>query len=401
VNWVYVAATLWALILVVVCCRVIVSPYGSSVYPIYADAARNWLAGLDLYGEGSGYRYSPLVAILLVPLSLVPDVLGGVLWRLLNAGTFLGALAWWSRSALPVSLTQNQRAVLFLLIAPLSIGCLNNGQSNPLVLGLLLAAVSGVAGQRWNLTSLCLALASLFKIYPIALGLLLVALYPRHLLGRLALALSLGLLLPFLFQQPSYVATQYSGWLHHLRTDDRHDLPLDLTYRDVRLLCRVWLEPLSPATYVALQVLAGAGIAGLCLAARRRLQASLLAVVLGLGCCWMTLFGPATESCTYILLAPSLAWAVIDLWPRGREQSPWPQRTAGYAVLASYLLLVTAQSAVWVRDGKDFRHLGPQPFAGLLLLGVLVVSSMAAIPPRAPVAFAGSVSYDSRPKRGE
>src|SRR5207237_4342299 len=116
------------------------------------------------------------------------------------------ALAWWLRAAAPRTLSAPGGAILFLLILPLSLGSLHNGQPNTLIIGLLLAALAGCAGERWNLAAACLALATALKIYPLALGLLLAVLYPRRLAPRLLLALVLAGLLPFLLQQPDYVA---------------------------------------------------------------------------------------------------------------------------------------------------------------------------------------------------
>src|SRR5207245_11703816 len=105
-------------------------------------------------------------------------------------------------SVLSVCLTRSQQALLFLLAVPLSIGCLNNGQSNVLIIALLLGATAAIQMGRWNLAAGCLALAVLFKIYPIALGLLFSLLFPRKFGSRFFLALLLGLVLPFLLQNP-------------------------------------------------------------------------------------------------------------------------------------------------------------------------------------------------------
>src|SRR5438128_4019799 len=84
------AISVWATLLLVICVRSLLRPQTNSVYPIFATAARNFLAGADLYGGAGGvYRYSPLVAALFVPLSDFSDALGGVLWRLLNAAVYL------------------------------------------------------------------------------------------------------------------------------------------------------------------------------------------------------------------------------------------------------------------------------------------------------------------------
>ncbi len=373
-RWERLALGIWMIILLVICVRVSLRPALNSVYPIFAHAARGWLAGVDLYrAPGDPYRYSPLITLLLVPFSVLPDQLGGVFWRLLNGSVYLGALAWWGRVALPRQLTTTQLAILFLLVIPLSVGSLNNGQSNALVLGLLLATMAAAASDRWNLASGCLALACLFKVYPLAVGLLLAVVFPQRFAGRLALALAAGLVMPFFFQEPHYLLTQYADWLQLLCTDDRQSMPVKLWYRDLRLLCHTCHLELGPTTYLAIQLLAAAAIAGICIARRRARQSrnEQLTSLLGLGCCWMTLFGSATESCTYILVAPSLAWALMDSWLYGR---PFWIRSG---LLASYGLFMAAEFAVWIPGAaRPFHSLGIHPLAALILLICLLFTSL-------------------------
>jgi hypothetical protein len=366
-----IATIIWALILAAIFGRLLLSPRGQGVYPIFTEAARHWLHAKDLYRPtGEAYRYSPLVAVFFVPFSWLPDRAGGILWRFVNAAAYIGALAWWCRTVLPASLTAKQRALFFLLVVPLSVGSLNNGQSNPLVLGLLLAAGAAVLVERWNLASSCIAVACLFKLYPIAFGLLLVLGYPRKLGLRLVAAIVIGLAAPFLLGRFDYVLEQYCGWIQHLATDDRQTWPLAGGYRDVRMLFRLWFTPLSGSTYLVVQTLAGAGIALACLWNRSTTQSarSFLTSALVLGCCWMTLFGPATESSTYMLVAPALAWAIVEAW---RRRQGWAAR--GILVM-SFALFTTTQVLLWFPGGARFQNLGSQPCAGLLLFGVLVVA---------------------------
>jgi hypothetical protein len=254
--------------------------------------------------------------------------------------------------------------VLFLLVLPFAIGNMNNGQANPLVLGLVLAGVAAAAGHRWNWAAAWTALACFLKIYPVAMGLLLSAMYPRRFAGRFALMLAGGLLLPFLLQRPAYVAAEYDGWVRSVLGDDRSILAAEFAYRDLALLCRAWLIPLSPGGYRAIQVLAGAGIAVLCLAGRRGgwQEHRTLALLFTLGSCWMTLFGPATESCTYLLLAPALAVAVREAWLPGGSVA------ARVTVMVCYGLMAVATAACWFPAGRSFQALGPQPAAALVFL---------------------------------
>src|SRR5690349_357426 len=82
------ALWLWAGVLAVITWRAFFFPHVHTVYPIFSNAARNWLASDDAYyptvdKDLDQYRYSPLVTALFVPLSFLPDNVGGIVWRLL------------------------------------------------------------------------------------------------------------------------------------------------------------------------------------------------------------------------------------------------------------------------------------------------------------------------------
>ena len=368
-----VAVLVWAAALVLLGGKALLWPHRHSVYPIFAGAGRHWREAGDLYAMPDGrepYRYSPLVAAFFVPFSLLPDGPAGLLWRLLGSAVFLSGLAWWGRTALPPGPARSRWALLLLLPAPLTLGNVHNGQANLLVLGLLLVAVAAVASDRLNVAAICLAVACVFKLYPIAVGLLLVTLGPRRLGPRLALALAVGFLLPFLLQRPGYVAAQYADWLGQMARNDRQVMPRECWYRDARLLCSRWVVPMSYGAYQAAEVIGGGVIAAACLWARRAglARPPLLALLLGLGCCWMTALGPATESSTYILLGPTAAWLLLT---GAVENHPVSLRAAW---LTGYGLLVTAQAASVLPAGwgRALQALGPQPLAALLLLGGLL-----------------------------
>ncbi|HKI31711.1 MAG TPA: glycosyltransferase 87 family protein [Gemmataceae bacterium] len=372
-HWRRAALAVWVVALILLGAKALLLPHRNTVYPIFAGAGRHWLEGADLYETPAGhdpYRYSPLVAAFFVPLSQLPDGAAGLLWRLIAAAAFLGGIAGWSRAVLPPTLTRVQRALLFLLPAPLALGNVHNGQANILIIGLLLLAVAAVARARFPLAGACLAVACLFKLYPIAVGLLLVALYPRRLAPRLALALAAGLALPFLLQRPDYVATQYVSWVKHLASNDRQVLPRAYWYRDARLLCSLWVGPMSYGAYQMLQGIGAGVVAGACLWARRSglTQGRLLTLLLGLGCCWMTALGPATESSTYVLLGPTAAWLLLS---GGAEHHPFGLRLLW---VTGYGLLVASQAASTLPGGwgRAAQSLGPQPLAALLFLGGLL-----------------------------
>jgi SAM-dependent methyltransferase len=375
-RWEKLALLTWGAALLAVCGRVLVVPKQHNTFVIYAAAGRAWLGGEDLYGrffEGLDvFRYSPLLAGLFAPLAELPLPLASVLWRLLNGGVLFGALLCWGRDVLPGPWTPARRGLLCLLVLPLAVPSLNNGQCNCLIAGLILATVAAAARQRWNLAAAAMALASLWKVYPLAAGLLLAALYPRRLAGRLALALLVAAGLPLLMQHPAYVADQYAAWVRYLGSDERQHLPLDYWLRDVRLLFRVWARPLSDSIYLVLQVTSGLACAGLCLAAKRQRwpPRRLFTLLTGLACGWMMTVGPSVESCTFVVLAPSLTAALL----RACERPGLAWKSSVLAV--SYGLFVATYLAGWFPWGKAVSNLGPQPLAALLFLGCLMAEAL-------------------------
>src|SRR5581483_3302370 len=150
----------------------------------------------------------------------------------------------------------------------------------------------------------------------------------------------------------------------YLTTDDRHGRSPAASYRDFHLLLRLIGLELPPSAYLALQLAAAAGAGAILLHGRGAGWPETLQVraVLDLGCGWMTLFGPATESCTYTLLAPTLALAGWQASRPGR--SVWT-RGLFVAIVALFLgsLILTA-----LPGGKALAFF-LNPLAALLLLG--------------------------------
>jgi hypothetical protein len=315
----------------------------------------------------------------LAPLAALPTKLGDVFWRLINASLLLGGVLAAARALAPGHLTRRQLTALLVLMFPPALGHLSNGQSNALVIGLALLAVAAVVRGRWNLAASALAVSTLFKLYPISAGLLLSVVHPRRFGPRYLAALAVGLAVPFLCQHADYVLRQYGLWFHYMIQEDRSNwnasgLPVDLA-----LLFRAWLTPIDLRTYRIIVVVAGLTFGAVCLLAVRsgRSERRTLTLVLGLACVWMTVFGPATESPTYLILAPSVAWGVITAWtePVGGRRTVAVVRVL---MTVSYGLLVSLQLAGWFGPlFHSYRVLGPQPIAGLLFLAGLLVQTAA------------------------
>jgi hypothetical protein len=368
-----ITVTIWALAFLGCCARTLLLKVDkSSVYPDFFTAGYNWVHGNDLYVRGGPheFRYSPLIAAFFVPFELLPIKFGEFLWRSVNFFAFVGGLYYCCETGIPRALSRCQKCAVFLLCIPLAIGSLNNAQSNPLVLGLMLISVAAVARRRWTLCATAVTLATCFKLYPIALGLLLVLLFPRRLAWRLLVCLAAAAVLPFLMQRAIYVMDQYTVWVHYLSSEDRQRGPIGDWYRDFRALWRVYVATMSLGTYFLIQLATGALTALVCLVARLRKMPNklLLAFTFSCACGWMTAFGPATESATYILIAPAIAWGLTLNATNDKARI----RRVTYSVI--FLLFVISQLALNIHGGKAFRdRLQPLPLAGTLLLITLLI----------------------------
>jgi hypothetical protein len=99
-RWVRVALWLWAIFAVALCVKVLVEGDRHSVYPAFAGAARDWMAGEVMY-DHEGYYYSPTFTVSFIPFALLPDRLGQTLWGLLGVGLFVWSLRVFYRDVLP------------------------------------------------------------------------------------------------------------------------------------------------------------------------------------------------------------------------------------------------------------------------------------------------------------
>lgn len=260
-----------------------------------------------------------------------------------------------------------ERACAHLLLVPLALGNLDVAQANPLVIGLLMGAVSSAQAHRWARAALCVAVATSFKIYPLSLGLLLILIAPPRFYAYLAGSLAAFALLPFAFQPPGYVRALYSTWISTRAGDDRLEYsarhaPLDLWL----LLNRLFGCHIPESWYRLVQVGGGAAIALFVLMGRKRgwERGRILAGLFVLACIWMTLLGPATEGFTYVLLAPAVVMALLET---GRKKRPlWLKSLAGGVALLLFAAVTKNSLIPALRHSEALRL--TQPLAALLFL---------------------------------
>ena len=360
---------LWVAVLLGICIRIGLISHSHDVFVTYYDAGRKWISSQPLYSYSRGFVYSPLIAAFFVLFAWLPLSLGAVLWRLLDAAGFIGAIFWWLKAEIHDRIRASSYWLAFLLILPLSLGNFNNGQINPLIIGLLMIAMLAARYRQWTLSAICVGICAYLKIYPLSVGLLLVLVYPRKLGWRIALTLILMGALPFILQRPAYVFEQYQRWFAFRAADDRR-MNMDIAPRDFAMILRVFHINLSAAAFLMVQILAGAGAAVVCVIGRIRKwsEERLLICIFTLGTCWMLLFGPATEDATYAMIAPALSFAAIQAFS---QVTPGWMRVlicVSYAVLLVGLIL-----NAFFGLKKTPYSMSVQPFGALLFAGYTVI----------------------------
>ena len=305
---------LWFLSVVIICVRIYAHPGWHSVFPTYRNAGAAWTQQAPLYGAPGIFLYSPLVAALFSPFTLVSQNVAEVLWRLLLG--FALPLALWFNARTLFGFSRKKFAWLFLLIVPLMLSSLNNGQANIIIIVLFLVAIGAASQSRWFTCAFCAAFAVYWKIYPIAFALLLMVVFPKKLIFRIILVL-IGLFFVSLFlQKPSYALQQYGDWLVNLAADRRRAHEYYGRWRDFYLLLRLLGIPISTMWWTIVEVTAGAVAAAICLVGtiQRWPRATLLLGAMSLAIVWMLLFGPATEAATYVLIGVPSAYLLIASW---------------------------------------------------------------------------------------
>lgn len=307
----------WVLLILGLVISAYLRPHRMTVYPVYADASRAWWTGASMYVKGDApdlYRYSPTFAVLASPLALFPPAAGNVAWKLANVAVFAAGLWVWAHRVLPRAATRDRVAGLFFVAAFASLGSFFNGQANLMVTGFVLIALAALAGERWWLAVGFLAAATLVKVFPLALALVLCVLYWRTLPARFAVALLVGLAVPFAAQRPEFVLDQTGEWVRHLVVTSEQPRA---GHRSLdALLGFVGLDVPRRAFQALAAVAGGVVLAVAVTTARRGSARQALAVTAAWFLTWAVLFGPSAENATFAILAPVLAWATVTAFER-------------------------------------------------------------------------------------
>ena len=357
---------MWTIALIVLVARPLLLPQRGTSFDTYNLAGSHWLRGETVYTQWMGFVYSPLVAAFFAPFAFLSLPVSNIIWRLINAAALLGGMFALLGTNLFPGVGRGGAGVAYLLLAPLALGNIDISQANPLVAGLIMFAIAAVSTEHWNRAAFCIALATFFKIYPLAVGLLICVIAPRRFVWRLFGALVLLALIPFVFQHWSYVSEQYRAWIATRIADDRRNwpvekLPLDLWF----VIYWVFHLPIPHKIYPLIQLGSAAGLAMFCAYGTWK-EWNTKRVLIGLFCfsaIWMTLCGPATESYTYMLLGPPAILALLQ--SSHSNQGFWIR----FWVIASVALqLLAVARASFMPHFKSFWILAIQPISALLFL---------------------------------
>jgi len=359
--------TLWAALIIGVLIRSLLKPASGTVFPIFHTAGDHWMHSQDLYA-GHDYLYSPLVAGLFSPLALLPLWLANLLWRTTVVAVYLMAVLMWLREGTS-RIPTKYHASVFLILLPLSVGSINNAQSNPLVIALVMFGLIASRASRWALAALCIAVVTYLKIYPLAAGLLLAVLFPKQFTWRLGAALLALGALSFVLQKPSYVLEQYHSWVSTRSVDERHYSVMNRP-RDLWTLLYACGIELNLRLYFFIQISGGACIAALVFFGRLKKWGTdrQLTMIFTLTSCWMLLLGPATESATYIMLAPAISLAAVEAFSR-----PFPRWMRALAATALTILIGGAAFISFAGRRRDLWSMSIQQI-GTVLFVVFVLA---------------------------
>ncbi|MBS0191484.1 MAG: glycosyltransferase family 87 protein [Phycisphaerales bacterium] len=342
-------------------------------FMIFLQAGEHWRAGENLYQPGDSlraFRNSPLVGAAFGPLSALPGNVASALLRLISFSSVVIGLWLLVSTFIAPRFRTLARPWIFLLAIVLCMQPLGDAQTNGLSAGLIAMGAALVARGRFWPAAFALVLAVHVKAYPVALLMLFVALFPRRMILPVIVAGLATFLATFLFQKFEYVQTQWGDWIRY-GLNNRQGPGGQNVFRDIRTLLQVLGIPCSPQAYLILEAATGLLLCVYVLWLRPRVTSSrLLVTTYTLAVAWMTVLGPATESQTYIHLAPACALVVWLTWSS-------PDRLPdGLFALSGWTLIAITQVALWFPRGSSTHQLGLHAAGALLVAAATILWSL-------------------------
>jgi hypothetical protein len=253
------------------------------------------------------FKYSPTFALLMGSLAYLPDIVGLLIWNILNA-----LAVFWAIRMLPFNV--RTRCLLMWFIAMELLTCLQNTQSNGLMCGLMIAAYGCMQHRKVALAALWLALATYIKVYG-AIGFCLFLFYPDKLkfIAYSALWMLVFAVLPLAVISPANLSWQYQNWAYLLKADASAAMGLSVAG---------WLHTWFGLNDVKTLVTIGGIILFFIPFARVSMYKNEVfrLLILAFMLIWVIIFNHKAESSTFII-----ALAGVGIWYFASPKSTWHQ----------------------------------------------------------------------------
>lgn len=188
-------------------------------YLIFKGSFHHLIGQADLYSSYPAehfdiYKYTPTFALLMAPLAYLPDVVGLVLWNLINSLVLIFAI--WN---LPF---KNDKLKIWLLgfVLVALVSSIQNFQSNALLTGLLILGFSYAEKKKMLIAALLITFTFFIKIFGIA-GLAIFIFYKHKWKSGLYVLFSLIVftILPLIVVPFHQLIELYKSWLYMLQAD--------------------------------------------------------------------------------------------------------------------------------------------------------------------------------------
>jgi hypothetical protein len=168
------------------------------------------------------YYYSPSFAILVIPFSYMPAMIGPFVWGLFDAGVLYYAIR-----KLPI-VSKYQNGIL-LFSANEMMNTASNLQSNGMMAGFIILSFIFLIKQKESKSVLMMLIGFFIKLYGIVgLAFFFFSTHKKKFIGYFIVWSLILLLLPLLATSPEFLVQSYKDWLAALSLKSNFDLTVDM-----------------------------------------------------------------------------------------------------------------------------------------------------------------------------
>lgn len=274
----------------------------------YLEFIGNFWSGKPIYALNGlqGFHYLPVMLVIGTPLGWVSTPVAGAIFGLLSIAFLALSVYRLAEAVVPAHPVTATGSILAASVVASHQAIVLFQMQMPMTAAIICSAVAGMKG-RWQAMAWWLVLAIALKPLALVMALLAAAVVPQTRLP-LAIGLAAVLLVPFGFQNFSYVAAQYGGYLENLSTVANAPAGQWYAQTEISTLFRsIGLELSSPAR-LAIRLAAAIGTLVLAwrIAAIGAARATAFALLI-LATCYIGLFNPRQENVSFIVVAPGIA----------------------------------------------------------------------------------------------